>query len=156
MTPAQCNADILTPALALLPPGMDTPIARCHVLAIGLQESELKHRRQLPTGPARGLWMFERGGGVRGVLEHDWSSLHAERVCDARDVDPNSRDVYAALEVDDVLAAAFARLLLYTDPHKLPTTADKAWDVYMRTWRPGKPRPEHWRANWAAAKAAVG
>lgn len=61
--------------------------------------------------------------------------------------------VHAALEHDDVLAAAFARLLLWTDPFRLPTKSDAAggWDLYLRTWRPGKPHPARWPARYAAA-----
>ena len=57
------------------------------LLAIGLQESRLTHRRQI-GGPARGLWQFERGGGVAGVLRHAASRDHALSVCDARRVAP--------------------------------------------------------------------
>ena len=43
----------LPAALSLLPPRMDTPLARRYVLAIALQESRFEHRRQI-GGPARG------------------------------------------------------------------------------------------------------
>ena len=38
----------------------------------------------------------------------------------------------------DVLAAGLARLLLWTDPSRLPRLgdADGAWQLYVRTWRP--------------------
>ena len=41
--------EILDPALALLPPSMDTVRARMMLLAIGLQESRFEHRRQIGT-----------------------------------------------------------------------------------------------------------
>ena len=49
------------------------------------------------------------------------------------------RRVYQAFEHDDVLAAIFARLLLWTDPYSLPKLgdADGAFNLYIRTWRPG-------------------
>lgn len=52
---------------------------------------------------------------------------------------PVATAVHPALEVDDVLAAGFARLLLWTDPHRLPAVGDVegAWQLYLRTWRPG-------------------
>ena len=58
---------------------------------------------------------------------------------DARGVAPVSEPVYAAIEFDDVLAAALARLLLWSDPGKLPGKGDTeaAWQLYLRTWRPG-------------------
>jgi len=45
----------ILPALAILPAKMDTPQARVMLLAIGLQESEFAHRRQMGNGPARGF-----------------------------------------------------------------------------------------------------
>ncbi|MCV6902125.1 MAG: hypothetical protein NTT76_05400, partial [Achromobacter xylosoxidans] len=60
----------ISPALALLPAGMDTQAAHVMLLAIGLQESRFTHRQQI-GGPARGFWQFEKGtrasrGGVWG------------------------------------------------------------------------------------------
>lgn len=146
----------ITPALGLLPANRDTREARVMLLAIGLQESRFVHRRQI-KGPAVGFWQFERGGGVRGVLAHasSWADAHA--VCAIRDVEPTSTGVYNSLAHDDILAAAFARMLLWTDPQRLPSLgdADGAWSLYLRTWRPGKPHPETWPALYAQALAAV-
>lgn len=135
----------INPAFELLPAKMDSAAARIQLLAIGLQESRFIHRQQI-GGPAHGFWQFERGGGVRGVLTHASSSKHAFKVCEARGVRPNSQDVYISLVDDDVLAAAFARLLLWTDPHKIPSpgNSEAAWQLYLRTWRPGKPHPHTW------------
>ena len=57
----------------------------------------------------------------------------------------------AALEHDDVLAAAFGRLLLWTDPRAPPAVGDEsgAWALYLRCWRPGKPRPRNGRPTTA-------
>lgn len=146
----------ILPALALLPPAMNTPQARVLLLAIGLQESRFQHRRQI-GGPARGFWQFEHNGGVRGVLMHPASREDALRICAARHVAPVSATIYAALETDDILAAAFARLLLWTDPLRLPDAgdADGAWALYLRTWRPGKPHPQTWPALYAQALSAM-
>lgn len=146
----------INPALALLPPGMDSVKARVMLLAIGLQESRFEHRRQI-GGPARGFWQFERGGGVVGVLSHASSKAHALRICEARGVKPIAADVYEALDDDDVLAAAFARLLLWTDPKALPDVgaAAAAWALYLRTWRPGKPHPRTWNDLYAKAVSEV-
>lgn len=139
-------------AYTLLPARMNTPTANALLLAIGLQESRLTHRRQI-GGPARGLWQFEQGGGVRGVLNHAASAKLAGRVCLARKVDTTPSAVYAELEHDDVLAAAFARLLLWTDPKPLPALGDvdASWALYERTWRPGKPHRKTWDALYAQA-----
>jgi hypothetical protein len=120
--------------------------------AIGLQESRFKYRAQKTSdpyvkGPARSFWQFERGGGVVGVLTHRHSKDLARTVCQARGVLPDSSLVHARMEFDDVLAAAFARLLLYTDAKPLPALdahPDEGWAYYMRNWRPGKPHRETW------------
>jgi hypothetical protein len=132
----------------------DSPAARAMLWAIGRQEGRMIHRRQI-GGPARGLWQFERGGGVRGVLTHGASKAHALRLCQARGVEATSHSVYPALEHDDVLACGFARLLLFTDAEKLPApsagNAPAGWGYYLRTWRPGKPHPQTWDAFWKEA-----
>jgi len=126
------------------------------VLAIALQESGLAARTQAEGGPARGLWQFERAG-VRGVLTHPSSASHARRLCAARACPASEYSVWIALAGDDLLACGFARLLLWTDPAPLPALgdADGAWACYERNWRPGRPRPEHWAANYAMALDAV-
>jgi hypothetical protein len=144
-------------AFALLPPKMDGAASRVLLLAIALQESGFKSRRQYGNGPARGYWQFEASGGVIGVLAHHSTATHARIVCGLRDVKPIVTDVHAALEFDDVLAAAFARLLLWTDRHALPALGDErgAWAYYLRTWRPGKPHADRWPANYAEALRLV-
>jgi hypothetical protein len=127
--------------------------------AIGLQESLLTHRFQVLSsggrGPARGLWQFEAGGGVTGVMNHKATSeiarLFAMQFVGT--INPNA--VWAAIAYEDILAAVFARLLLWTDAQPLPpaTTASQeyAWQYYIRNWRPGKPHPDKWPDNWRAA-----
>lgn len=143
---ATITRDAIDPALALLPGKMDSDRARVQMLAIGLQESRFTHRRQMGNGPARGLWQFERGGGVKGVLEHPASAKLAREICIALDVEPVPRPVWTALETNDVLAGVFARLLLWTDAKPLPAIGDEqgAWAYYLRNWRPGKPHPQTW------------
>ena len=156
MTLSEIRERAIAPALALLPARRSSPQAEIMLLAIGLQESNLTHRRQI-GGPARGLWQFERGGGVAGVLRHAASRDYALLACDIRGVQPVADQVYQQLEHDDVLAAAFARLLLWTDPHALPAEHDPegAWQLYLRTWRPGKPHPATWAALYEQALAEV-
>ena len=152
----------LEPALAILPAQMDTPQARLMVLAICLQESGLIHRKQLGNGPARGYPQFELGtrqsrGGVWGVYLHDSSRFWLDKLCAARGVQFLPDSIWRAMETDDVLAAGVARLLLFTDPKRLPATddADGAWGLYLRTWRPGKPRPAEWPGNHRLARQEV-
>lgn len=149
----QIHQTAIVPALALLPARMNSKEALAMLLAIGLQESGFLHRRQMGNGPARGFWQFERDGGTAGVLRHKASCLHALAVCKLRGLTdlkeaelikgyaPNSivERAYHAFERDDVLAAAFARLLLWTDAKSLPELGDVegAFNLYIRTWRPG-------------------
>lgn len=137
-------------AFALLPGSMNTPEARAALLAIGLQESEFVYRRQQGNGPARGFWQFERGGGVRGVLEHPATSLHAKHVCAELRYPARPDDCHAALADNDVLACCFARLLLWTLPGMLAPreNPERGWQQYLAGWQPGKPRHEAWAQNW--------
>ncbi|MFY3980238.1 hypothetical protein ACOTHX_28885 [Achromobacter xylosoxidans] len=157
----QIISSAVAPGLALLPERMDTPEARVMLLAIGLQESRFVHRRQI-GGPARGFWQFEKGtrasrGGVWGVYLHPASKGCLAALCRARSVACDPDAIYAALEYDDVLAAGLARLLLWTDPKALPPVgdADAGWALYLRTWRPGKPKPDSWPDLYRQAAAEV-
>lgn len=141
--------DAVEEAFQLLPVKMDSPAARTVLAAIGFQESDgYKVRRQYGNGPAAGFWQFERGG-IKGVMLHKASARLALEVCEKRHIDFNSEKIWEALQIDDVLAAVFARLLMFTDPYPLPDTADEAWDMYAkRLWRPGKPHPDKWPVSW--------
>lgn len=146
----------------LLPPQMDTAEARVLGIAIGLQESRGIHRRQLtpdgrPKGPAAGLWHFEIGGGCTGVLRHASSRYWMVRACRMRGVEPLPRPLWDAIQTDDILAAAAARLLLFTDPLRLPaiTDAEGGWHYYIRNWRPGKPHRHTWDGFHMDARLAV-
>jgi hypothetical protein len=153
LTLEQVQRAVLDPAIS---GRFDSPEARVMLLAIGLQESRFAHRRQI-GGPARGLWQFERGGGVAGVLRHPSSKVLAADACRDHCVKPTAAAVYGHLEHDDVLAAKFARLLLWTDPRPLPALGDVegAWRYYIRNWRPGKPHRHTWNALYADALEAV-
>ena len=148
--------DIILPALAILPPPMTSIRAQVMLLAVGKQESGLEHRRQIGGGPARGLWQFERAG-IRGVLHHPRTAEHAKNVCWRCSNAGTTAAVYHQLESDDILACAFARLLLWTLPGSLPgrDQADEGWSQYIAAWRPGKPRREKWDKNFERAWDAV-
>lgn len=140
-------------ALSLLPAKMTSPEALAMLYAIGLQESGMTARVQMNGGPARGLWQNERGGGVHGVLTSPSTMVLAMQVCAARGIQAAEGPVWQALASDDVLAAAFARLILYADPAPLPALDDVqgSWACYQRNWRPGKPRPDDWPGNHSQA-----
>ena len=145
------------PALKLLPPHLDTPKARVLTLAIGLQESRFEYRVQMGNGPAHSFWQMEEGGGVKGVCRHHDSIELARLICRARDCNFDPHAIWAQLANDDILGAAFARLLLLTDPQPLPEIGDApaSWDYYQRNWRPGKPRRDTWDGLYARAVALV-
>ena len=145
---ALVHSHVLPAAFELLPIEMRSREAHAHLLTIGLQESGFLERRQLEGGPARGLWQFERAGGTAGVLSYPSSRPHALEVLRELHYEASVPIVHVALEHNDILAAAFARLLLWTLPDRLPrrTQPVVAWKQYLRAWRPGEPR----RATWAA------
>lgn len=157
ITPADALTRVIRPAFELLPSKMGGQRAEILMLAIGLQESELANRVQKGNGPARGLWQFELGGGVHGVITHPASRDLARRVLAARGCPATERSAWLALAGDDLLAACFARLLLYTDALPLPAAGDvdAAWKYYARNWRPGTPRPIAWPGNYELAMTTV-
>jgi hypothetical protein len=151
--------EVIVPAMLLLPEQMDTERARVLLLAICGQEARWLHRLQI-GGPAHGLWQFERRGGVEGVLMHPVSRDMAVAVCGERGLTGTGlvSAAYDALPDDDILAACFARLLLWTDPKPLPEVGakDAAWAYYVRNWRPGKPHPKTWSGIYDTACNTIG
>lgn len=156
MTPETLLRNAIEPALLLLPDSMRRPLAKVEMLAIALQESRCKHRKQI-GGPARGYWQFEQGGGVRGVLSHPSSKGHIQTCLTLLDypLEIDAGGCYAAIEHNDILAACFARLLLWTLPTALPATAQAGWDTYIAAWRPGKPHRDTWDSFYAQAQEVV-
>lgn len=152
----QILSETIEPALALLPARMATDKARVMLLAIGLQESRFEHTHQI-GGPAHSWWQFEKGGGVKGVMNHASSYAHARMLCEECSVAFDRAALFNAMEHDQVLAAGMARLLLWTDPRPMPTIGDSAgaWAYYLRNWRPGKPKPQTWQKLYEQAVFAV-
>jgi len=149
-------AHAITPALAELPALPSQAGATQLLLTIAGVESGCLHRRQVPVAHAMGLWQFERGGGVAGVLTHKATRALAAESVEKRGLDQTADAVWKALEKDDVLAGIFARLLLLTDPPALPSGPDAGRACYLRTWRPGKPCSEStWLRSWEMARTAI-
>ena len=123
----------------LVPVKMSGEKARVLLLAIQLQEDPQRLRRQMGNGIARGLFQFELGGGVKGVLRHEATTKYAHNLASIREVPASPQAVYEAIEFDDVLAAGLARLLLWSDSKPLPEVGEvrEAFDTYLRVWRPG-------------------
>ncbi len=151
MTLTYISQSVLTAAYWLLPAEMSSDEATAYLLAIGLQESGFTHRRQV-SGPARGFWQFERAG-IAGILSHPTTRPHIERCLADLCYQPTVDACHAGVEHNDVLAAVFARLLLWTLPDELPRDdeSEMAWQQYLRAWRPGRPHYSRWASNYSAA-----
>lgn len=146
------RAHVIPAAYAVLPPAMASEKATRLMLATCWQESRARHRFQI-GGPARGLWQFELGGGVAGVLSHpqtkDVVRAAAAALCYRQVLTPHG--CYQAIEHNDIFAAVFARLLLWSLPSALADDEAEGWNQYVSAWRPGKPHPETWPQAWAIA-----
>lgn len=161
---ATLRADIEA-GLDLLPTIRKTNSARVQLYTTSRQENPNRSPRQVikvegklvPKGPAAGDYQFEPGGGIKGVLNFRTTRELAIGVCRARGVPATVNGVFDGIQVDPVLAAAFARLLYYTDPFALPAVGDEdaAWALYLRTWRPGayERQPVELRAKWRKSYA---
>ena len=152
---AQIQRYAIPAAYELLPAPMASPAATAMLLAIGLQESKFKYRKQV-SGPARGFWQFEQGGGIAGVLRHPATAPHIRRALRLQCYDAMidaPKACHLLVTDNDVIAATFARLLLWTVPGRLPNRheAEYGWQVYTDGWRPGKPHRSTWDAYFASA-----
>jgi hypothetical protein len=148
---AYVNSIVLPAALSMLPRKMDTPPARALVLAIGLQESEFKHRRQMAGGPALSFWQAEPGGGFRGLARHPATADIVTDILLRTGYGAPDPSDFPAIEHNDILACIGARLLLWSSPMPLPRDAANAWAYYLAQWRPGLPRREPWDAHYELA-----
>lgn len=163
MSPLRLLSQAIAPAMAELTRyGIpDTTDARRFVLVIALQESGLRHRRQVvaggtENGPASSFWQFEQGGGCKGVLTHHRTAPIMRELCEAYNVQPTPAGLWEAMRYNDIIAAIAARLLIYTLPAKLPTSPEPGWAQYMAAWRPGRPHGHTWRDCWETATNTVG
>lgn len=136
----------------ILDPKFDSPEARVLLLAIGMQESAFEDRIQKPHGPAHSFWQ-EEPNGIKAVLNNSITKNYLIDACGKLDINPDWYSIYQDVINNDELACVVARLMLYADSHSLPAVGDSqgAWEYYLRTWRPGKPRPDDWDKNYGAA-----
>lgn len=153
--------------LALLPEALRTIDAKVQLYATSIQENPTRAPRQLikkdgklqPIGPAAGDYQFEKTGGIRGLLNFKSDRLQSmlRSVCAVRQVPQTADSLFDGIQRDPILAAALARLLYFTDSGALPKAGAEqyAWDVYLRTWRPGayERDPKGLRNKWAQSYA---
>ena len=151
MSPRLFLLRVVDPGLSLLPSYMTSDAARIMLMAIATQESNIAARAQV-GGPARGYWQFE-SAGVEGVLKQ--TPMLAQAVLNTCDVPLT--DAFSAIEYNDPVACAFARLMLWFNPAPLPPIADVtgSWNYYCHCWKPGKPDESRWPAAFATAVSTV-
>ena len=150
MNPQDYHDIIFPVALSLVPEGWDSPEARAQLLAIALQESQFKHRRQI-GGPALGFYQFELIG-VRGTFLHHRTGPDTQAIAKVLGYETAER-THLALEDNDILATVLARYNIYNYPAALPVEGDaeEGWRQYLRRWRPGRPRQKRWESNFREA-----
>lgn len=142
--------------------------ADCLSLAIKVQESgPIAVRDQgdpAVTGPATGLWQFEKTGGVWEVLNSPKIAPVFIDLCERAGVRAEADPVWRFFTTpqSDELAAAAARLVMYLDPAPLPPAspegASAALAYYLRRWRPAKNEKrerDFVTKAWPAALAVV-
>lgn len=163
MTPERLLNTAIYPALNDLA-GMgipSSPEAARFMLAIALQESGLKHRRQVVSGgvengPAVSFWQGELTGGLIDMLARPATKPRMRAICELYNVTPTPAGLWEAIRYQDIVAAATARLLIYTLPTVLPADDIAGWEQYLKAWVPGKPHAATWPANWALASLTAG
>lgn len=163
MTPQRLYQTGIRPALDELA-ALDitaTPQAGRFLLAIAIQESGLRARRQIVTGgaengPAASFWQGEVTGGMCLTLKHATVGPRMKAICDAYNVQPTALALWEAMRYNDIVAACAARLLVYTLPGALPIDQESGWNQYLAAWRPGKPDKARWADSWKTATETVG
>jgi len=121
--------------------------------AIKYQESDGIHTHQR-GGSARGLWQFEK------ITIKELFRVYPDlmnKLCDHYLISNNVEAVYQDLLINNKLAIALARLLLYKDPLPLPEIGDieEAWIYYIRNWKPGRPNKQRWSKSYSQALKEV-
>jgi hypothetical protein len=141
----------IEPGLTLLPGYMVSDAARVMLLSIAGQESNWEKRAQV-NGPAKGYWQFEPAG-VEAVLKQ--TATIAYGLLETSNVPVT--DAFAAIQYNDPLACAFARLLLWFDSSPLPAigSASEAFEYYVGCWKPGKPDKTRWGPAYSTACSTV-
>jgi hypothetical protein len=126
------------------------------LLAIGFQESGFVARHQV-RGSAVGFWQLD-AGGVDALLQNQATRVKVDEALNTLGYKVGSyyrsTHLFDALEHNDFASAALARILLWANPARLPESrdlVDVAWNIYVNTWRPGKPRRNDWAISWNAA-----
>jgi hypothetical protein len=149
MSPTAFLSRVLDPSLDLASSLIGIAMneeARVLLMAIAGQESSWMTRTQegAPT-LGRSYWQFETNG-CSALATNPVSAPKLVMLVEGLDIPKVLPTIHEAVAWNDTLAAGMARLLLFTDPAPLPIIGDheNSWEMYLRNWRPGKPRPENW------------
>jgi hypothetical protein len=153
MSPKLFLLRAVEPGLSLLPGYMVSDTARVLLMAIAGQESNWEARAQSNDGPALGYWQFQIEA-VNQVISAQFPLASAVLTT----LNVKVVEAHAALQYNDPLACAFARLLLWDDPAPLPAIGSELalWTYYLRVWKPGKPDITRWSGAYAAAISTLG
>ncbi|HKC47656.1 MAG TPA: hypothetical protein VKB63_08665 [Gemmatimonadales bacterium] len=163
MTIAEADVDLVSPVLAWMGKPYNTDKARVLLLAIGQQETAFRRRVQMGKGPARSFWQIEPGKTAGAGIFQLYPGMEPFRHFAAMRDFPTTRQAVSTILATprgDDLAVIISRGLLWIDPAPLPKVGDAkvAWAYYLRTWRPGKPRPGAWfgeSGSYARAHALI-
>ena len=159
MKPATLLRLIIRPTLSELTrydtkPGLTNPEAELLMVAIAIQESGIRYRRQI-NGPARSFWQIEPPTYHDTLLRYTPLQVFADNI----DLGMSTPiDASYALRYNDALGCACARGILRLNPKPLPAIGDEAeaWKYYLENWHPGKPRPDEWALSYWKAYDSAG
>ena len=160
MTANEFYNAVLTPGLAFIRKSIPHIPASTEeqvmLMAIAGQESNWTDRRQAHNGPASSFWQFERTG-ILGLMRDDETSKWVAVICGLSGVALQSTAIWRFMGTPegDTFSCAMGRLLLWTDPMRLPKNEQDAWLGYYRLWRPGAPDRARWAVRYPEAVAAV-
>jgi len=147
----------------LLPKKMDTLDAHRFCLAIMIHESNFEHRRQYPSGPARGYAQHE-SISIRQICTHPATAIDMRLTANYLGFpaypDESSEEWANRLHRDfladnDFLQVLCCRLNIWWWPHPLPKFRSAAYEQYDEIWKPGKKRPAAWPRAWNEAEDIV-
>ena len=139
----------IRPTLRWMGEPFDNALAERILLAIAMQESDMEHRHQV-GGPAHGFFQFEPIGCAEAIRI---DGLNQTRFFERLVLPTQYDELHVALEWSEAAMVVCARLILWSITRPLPGPHEQAdaWRQYIRAWKPGKPHPDRWPANWALA-----
>lgn len=137
------------------------------LLGTAAVESNLTHRRQLGSGPARGLWQMEPGMTGAADIFENYLRFRPDRyrklvqiwleLSNVPFFSPSVEELAYHLERYDDIACALARLKFLRVPEAIPEGVDaqsRYWKKHYNTIK-GKGEPEDYVKSWGACNCDV-